>query len=42
MSKHLMTVERKNSLLAGRNLQQSQAEGVAAICHNRLRVRGGR
>lgn len=42
MSKHLATVGRENSLLTGRNLQQIQPQGAAAICRDPLQVRGKR
>lgn len=41
-SKHLATVGQKNSLSAGRKLQQNQVQGGAAICPNQLVVMGKR
>jgi len=42
LSKQSATTGRKNSHLTGRNLQQNQAKGGAAICCYWLRVMGGR
>lgn len=39
---HLETVGRKNSLITGKIIQQSQALGGAATCCDPVTVRGGR
>lgn len=42
VSKHLATVLRKNSLLTGRDVLQKHAQGVVAICHDRVGGEGER
>lgn len=38
----VLAVGRKKSLLIGRNFQQNEAQGGAAISHDQLEMRGGR